>query len=229
MLRGRTAAPIWIRTVAEVLAAAADGQMSSSEEQGATATGSNCKNQNAISHQVKRQSSSGQFLDVILKEKRRQFTLQQKLDYLKILEEKYMNNKKKFEVEMGIDRKTVRVWQNQKSAMLTLSTQRPRLVQMRVHCGKSSKKSKFPLVDKMVYDWVVEQRNLGVKVNGIAIRNKAVEVFKLQQAVEPTQEAFVASHGWLDNFLRRTSLSARNQTNQTSLVAKDAKVQKEDD
>lgn len=130
-------------------------------------------------------------------EKRRQFTLREKLKIL----QKVDSGKKKNEVakEFGIA----------PSTLSTILKDRKKIqnVVKDGTLGPQRKKIRSALhddIDKVTYSWLQDMRAQGIPLNGPTIREKALEFAKLLEI-----QTFQASAGWLNRFKERYGVSCR--------------------
>ena len=103
--------------------------------------------------------------------------------------------------QLGIDESVLRDWRKHKVELETNSV------------GNAAKKSRLPgggrksiysTEEEIRSQWVIEQRELHLRVTRSDLAKKAKELIK--------DENFKSSRGWVDNFLRRNQFSIRRHT-----------------
>lgn len=104
----------------------------------------------------------------------------------------------------GVDPKRIREWRTQKDRLESLQTEK-RAKRKRLDGGGSKKVSKE--LEERVFAWIMQQSNNSVHVSRNMIRAKAKEIFDKEIDESKRKETFVASRGWLENFMKRHSLS----------------------
>lgn len=125
----------------------------------------------------------------------RSFTASEKL---KVVREAEMIGNRAAGRKYDIDESCIRDWRKKKNVLLTCSGDR------RAFRGLSVQ---FPEIEKILYKYVTERRELGYGVSTEMCQLKALEIAK-----ELSTEGFKASRGWIRNFYKRNGLSIRRRT-----------------
>lgn len=137
------------------------------------------------------------------------YTLSFKLNVLDYVS-KNNNNITHASRHFNIDRKVIRNWRKNKSKIVSQSH---KTESFRI---KKSPHPRYKEMEEVLYDWVVEQRDLGLCVSQRSIKRKALEI------VSQTNSTFLASSGWLHRFLKRNKLVLRRITTSGRELSKDA-------
>src|SRR5688572_28230268 len=77
------------------------------------------------------------------------------------------------------------------------------------HIG-SGRKAFYPEAEKLLYNWIIEQRKKGLSVNYTSMRLQMCKILKepVIQALYPTGEyEFQGNFSWITSFMKRFDLS----------------------
>ena len=128
-------------------------------------------------------------------------------------------NQSACERHFGVNRQTMRAWIGQAETILSSKYTRSR------HTVATRRVEKWPLMEKKLYEWILEKRRVNNCVTGTNIFLQA-RIFHME--LYPKQESdFTASKGWFGAFLKRRYLVLRRVTttgrdlpeNMNSLIA----------
>ena len=121
--------------------------------------------------------------------------------------------------EYGVDRKRVREWINQEEE-LSQNSKGSSAKKLRVSYGGEliSQEIEFG-----VLDYLLSERERGVPVSNLDLKEKALEIAKQLQDEQPNPriEAFKASDGWLRLWKRRNRIALLRGTNESQKVPED--------
>ena len=127
-----------------------------------------------------------------------------------------------------VEEKSIREWRKKKESLLTLPDKKKRL-----HGG--GRKANQPDMEEALLSWVSDLRCSHLRVTRTQIQRKALELSQGNQTKQAYQYAvmtlyfsyasldadFTASHGWLERFLGRHSLSLRRKTTVSRRLSRD--------
>ncbi len=121
--------------------------------------------------------------------KKRSYDVSFKLEVVDFAEQ---NTNRGASRQFGIDEKSVRSWRKFKSELATLPNGKKRR-------SGGGKKPKLPDMEAVLVEWVKGEHAQGIKVTRGDIQRKALML--------SSSKNFTASNGWLDNFIRRNSIT----------------------
>ena len=125
----------------------------------------------------------------------RSFTVNEKL---KVINEAEIIGNRAAGRKYDIDESCIRDWRKKKDLFLNSSGDR------RAFRGQSAQ---FPEIERILYNYIIERRELGYGVSTEMCQLKALQIAK-----EHSTPAFKASRGWIRNFYQRNGLSIRRRT-----------------
>ena len=67
-------------------------------------------------------------------------------------------------------------------------------------------------MEDKLYDWIIEKRSTDTIISGNSIRKQAILLYYEIKKIEPNKISFIASNGWMSNFLIRKNLVLRRIT-----------------
>ena len=67
-------------------------------------------------------------------------------------------------------------------------------------------------LEEGLFDWVVDRRNNGLRVSRKLIMFKAKSFYMTRKCEHGDKDLFIASRGWMENFMKRYGLSLRRKT-----------------
>ena len=108
---------------------------------------------------------------------------------------------------VGVDEKRIREWRSQLPLLQQQTSASRSAAKKRCRLPGGGRKPLLPEVEQTVADWVVLQRQGYHRVTRHGISLKAQEIAKAQGNNE-----FVASRGWVSNFMRRFDFTLRRKT-----------------
>ena len=132
--------------------------------------------------------------------KRRSFTLEFKLAAIKAAKK---SNISKVARTLSINQQTLSTWVH-KSEQLQAEFDAKRKTKKRLSGG--GRKPAHEELEQELFEWLQSQRNAKMPVTRKMLRIEAIQI-ALRNVID-----FAASNGWLDNFMRRRSLSLRRTT-----------------
>ena len=135
-------------------------------------------------------------------EKRRSFSMVFKADAAKYAKENSINAAA---LKFKVDRKRVREWISQIDRIKEKSSKRQRL-------DGGGRKVMNEDIEEQLLNWVLERRSRMLHVSRKMIKMKAKSMFDSTTQDPAVQDSFVASKGWLENFMSRNGLSTRRRT-----------------
>ena len=130
------------------------------------------------------------------KKSRRSFKLIFKVKIIKYYEK--VRSKAKTAAKFNIDRKSVRRWLNERVKIFDSLFKRSRSY---IHRNCSSH---FPELERILNNFVIEQRSRGVCVTSREIKREALRIANNLNIIN-----FTASNGWFENFLKRFNFTLR--------------------
>ena len=146
-------------------------------------------------------------------EKIKSYTLNFKLEAVKFAE---LNGNRCAARKFNVDVRRIREWRNKKE-QISEQCRKPHGKQRKMLDG-TGRKPAHEVVENKVLEWIYDRREKNLRVSCILIMKKAKIIFDSTQTSSETSESFVASRGWLRNFMRRHGLSLRRRT---SIAQKD--------
>lgn len=126
---------------------------------------------------------------------------------LKVIEYAERNNNREAGRKFGVGESSVRDWRKRKDLLKEQAPKRQRLL-------GGGRKAQAPSMEDALTVWINDQRSLHIRVTRSSIQRKALELYD-------GEEAFSASRGWLDNFLRRNGFSLRRRTTVSQRLPQD--------
>lgn len=152
--------------------------------------------------------------------KRKSFVLKDKLRIIDQLSKSSLSTRK-FVKEVGIHEATIRQWVKTKDALLQLEQSLAPIRKIRKI--PRQKVGKFPQLDELVKEWILERNFKGIRVKDKFIRMRAVQV--RDQLIAQTEDemeksklaAFEASKIWCFRFKRRFGFVSRRHTTSHTL------------
>ena len=122
--------------------------------------------------------------------------------------------------KFSVDRKRIRDWRATKEKIIELSGKEKGKKKKR--CIGGGRKPFSERLEEIILEWIYDRRSKGLHVSRKLIMKKAKILFddmkKGEQTEEDIDNEFLASTGWLRNFMKRNGLSLRQKT---SIVQKD--------
>ncbi len=98
------------------------------------------------------------------------------------------------------------------------------------HIG-SGRKALYPEAEKLLYNWIIEQRKKGLAVNYISVRLQMCKILK-EPAIKtlyPTGEyEFQGNLSWISSFMKRFDLSLRRRTKISQKLPEDTEEKLEE-
>ena len=150
-------------------------------------------------------------------EARKSYTLSFKKTVLKTLDENNGNISATSTI-CSVDRKNIRRWKNQRTTIEKVCITRG--VKSRSKRRIRLTKTKFPLLEEALVQYVKEERGKRQTVTGKMIRREATTLFP--NIYPNPKETFKASNGWLTRMINRNNLSYRRVTSVGQKIPVDA-------
>ena len=105
-------------------------------------------------------------------------------------------------MKFKVDRKRIREWINNLEKISTKKSTRKRL-------DGGGRKPMIVEIEENLLEWIYERRSKMLHVSRKMIRIKAKAMFDEKTDDPAVKESFVASSGWIQNFMKRHHLSCR--------------------
>ncbi len=166
--------------------------------------------------------SSPSFFFHYMSDKRKSYTIKQKLDMIRGYEKGVPGKGvPALAKQFGISKDTIRGWIKDKDKLIeALNTQSIETRKVRRLAGGGRK----PLfnaneLEKELLLWIKEKNRKGLRVKDLYISRKALNIFNMMKVDEIVEESveFIASPGWVSRFKVRHNLVSRRETSTRSL------------
>ena len=116
--------------------------------------------------------------------------------------------------KFNVDRKRIRDWRAKKEEIVELRGKAKGTKRKR--CIGGGRKPFSKRLEEIVLEWIYDRRSKGLRVSRKLIMKKAKILYddmkKGEQTEEDIDNEFLASTGWLRNFMQRNGLSLRRKT-----------------
>jgi transposase-like protein len=150
----------------------------------------------------KTQTFAKSTLNLIKKQSRQRYTIREKLSILQKVDEgsETLNSIRK---EFGIPESTISLWRKDKTKLMEALSGNEAISPER----KSLQSPSFPLLEKILFTWIVQNREKDLIITSDIIRTKASLIYKqLKDDCGNVFSEFKASSGWCNNFKKRYNL-----------------------
>lgn len=134
-----------------------------------------------------------------MSQKKHSYTIATKLAAVEVAENR---SKESAARQFKVDPRRIREWCKQKETLIELKKKRG--LSTRKRLGGAGRKVKDEDMEETLLNWVIEMRDQNLRVSRRMLR--------VQAKIFATDEAFKASSGWLQKFLKRNGLSLRRKT-----------------